>query len=263
MHLAVFARRSVNKATDPDTGYPAVNCARSGCLATGFAGVLGNKGCVAACLKLFGTSVAFVSAHLAAHESNVHQRNEMYHKISTDLALDCHTPSRAPAGTPLEGRFDCVVFMGDLNYRINGGRAMVERLIKSQRRPVLRNNDQLREEMTHGRAFSGYSEAKLDFDPTYKFNAGTSDYDTSAKRRVPAWTDRVLFTSVHTTLQVDTYGSHHTMISSDHKPVYAGLRLLVRCGEDWAAEQATTESDADGAEEREGGEASSALCTIM
>lgn len=35
-------------------------------------------------------------------------------------------------------------------------------------------------------------EGQLLFDPTYKYAQGTSNYD-EVKRRVPAWTDRVLF----------------------------------------------------------------------
>ena len=31
------------------------------------------------------------------------------------------------------------------------------------------------------------------FDPTYKYDYAKPDYDTSSKARIPAWTDRVLF----------------------------------------------------------------------
>lgn len=56
--------------------------------------------------------------------------------------------------------------------------------------------DQLRGEMAAGRAFPSLYEAPITFRPTYKFDKYTLDpfgYDSSEKRRVPAWTDRILF----------------------------------------------------------------------
>jgi hypothetical protein len=37
-------------------------------------------------------------------------------------------------------------------------------------------------------AFPGYEEGPILFRPTYKYNVGTDEYDTSEKMRVPAWT---------------------------------------------------------------------------
>ena len=51
-------------------------------------------------------------------------------------------------------------------------------------------------EMAAGRAFVHLQEAPITFRPTYKFDKHSAeplDYDSSEKRRVPAWTDRILF----------------------------------------------------------------------
>lgn len=56
--------------------------------------------------------------------------------------------------------------------------------------------DQCRREMYAGHAFQYVREAPITFCPTYKFdkyNADPFGYDSSEKRRVPAWTDRIFF----------------------------------------------------------------------
>lgn len=59
--------------------------------------------------------------------------------------------------------------------------------------------DQLTRERQGGRVFRGLAEAPLRFLPTYKFEKGRESnalqpfYDMGEKKRVPAWTDRVLF----------------------------------------------------------------------
>ena len=56
--------------------------------------------------------------------------------------------------------------------------------------------DQLKLEMAAGRTFVHLQEAPITFRPTYKFDKHSQeplDYDSSEKRRVPAWTDRILF----------------------------------------------------------------------
>lgn len=37
-------------------------------------------------------------------------------------------------------------------------------------------------------AFAGYEEGPLLFRPTYRYDLGTDNYDTSEKMRIPAWT---------------------------------------------------------------------------
>jgi len=93
---------------------------------------------------------------------------------------------------------------------------------------VLVSKDQLLQEAERGEIFKGYSEGTLGFKPTYKYNVGSSDYDTSHKIRVPAWTDRILFKiqdtdNIQATLH--SYDSIDQVYGSDHKPVKADLCL--------------------------------------
>lgn len=50
--------------------------------------------------------------------------------------------------------------------------------------------------MAAGRVFRGLREGQIGFRPTYKFDRASANpfaYDTSEKRRIPAWCDRVFF----------------------------------------------------------------------
>ena len=53
--------------------------------------------------------------------------------------------------------------------------------------------DQARGQMVGGCIFHGLAEAAVAFPPTYKFDRGTDVYDSGEKKRIPAWTDRILF----------------------------------------------------------------------
>ncbi|KAK4390640.1 Type IV inositol polyphosphate 5-phosphatase 11 [Sesamum angolense] len=68
------------------------------------------------------------------------------------------------------------------------------------------------------------------FKPTYKYDVGSSEYDTSEKVRVPAWTDRILY-KVEDKDNIDAclhlYESVDGIYSSDHKPVKAHLCLTL------------------------------------
>ena len=94
----------------------------------------------------------------------------------------------------------------------------------------LLQHDQLRRVLANGKVFTGYQEAPILFRPTYKFDIGTSVYDTSEKQRIPAWCDRILFAmpssqgvtgsdQIRHSICVNNYRSAEMLVSSDHKPV--------------------------------------------
>lgn len=53
--------------------------------------------------------------------------------------------------------------------------------------------DQLTQEINEGVVFQGFKEPTLQFRPTYKYDYGTDNYDTSEKARTPSWTDRIIY----------------------------------------------------------------------
>lgn len=71
--------------------------------------------------------------------------------------------------------------------------------ISAQKYLDLLSGDQCSREMSQGRIFHGLAEGPITFMPTYKFEKGRESnkmqpfYDQGEKKRVPAWTDRILF----------------------------------------------------------------------
>ena len=129
-------------------------------------------------------------------------------------------------------RFDRIFWLGDLNYRIDGSKSIVENLIGKPfgAHDLLLENDQLGSEKRLQNAFRGYSEPPLNFFPTYKFDKGTLDYDTGKKQRVPSWTDRILYRSVNADdINPRAYKSLPSFLTSDHIPVVGHFDVHFTC----------------------------------
>lgn len=150
-------------------------------------------------------------------------------------------------GKTLDEIADFVVFMGDLNYRINGNRSVVNKLLASEMHEVMLSNDQLRVSMAAGLVFPNFIgksprffhpcelifltrllllsiEPPLNFRPTYKFDLNSDVYDSGPKSRVPSWTDRILYVP-NSQVQCLAYNSDTSIRTSDHRPVYASFLL--------------------------------------
>ncbi|KAK9364500.1 Endonuclease/exonuclease/phosphatase [Lipomyces kononenkoae] len=124
-----------------------------------------------------------------------------------------------------EREINSIVFaVGDLNYRLAMDRSDIALLAAKNDYDALLFWDQLRNEIKEGSILVGFQEGPITFQPTYKYDIGTNIFDTSEKARVPAYTDRILYTSYPSLALLD-YETFMHYISSDHKPVAATFEL--------------------------------------
>ncbi|XP_044000070.1 inositol polyphosphate 5-phosphatase K [Gambusia affinis] len=203
---------------------------------TGLGGYWGNKGGVSARMTVFGHPVCFLNCHLPAHMRNLEQRMEDFESILQQQQFEGGTATGV-----LD--HDVVFWFGDLNFRIEDYDIhVVKCAIESSKLPLLWERDQLNMAKITEAILEGFMEGPLKFPPTYKFDVGTHTYDTSAKKRKPAWTDRILWRLRRTGSPVPThnaslqrgltswlggatkviqhkYQSHMGFTISDHKPV--------------------------------------------
>ncbi|PVU95702.1 hypothetical protein BB561_001658 [Smittium simulii] len=172
---------------------------------TGLGGLYGNKGAVSVRFIVDDTAFCFINAHLTAGEksSSVTSRNNDCNVIMKSLGFSaCPSEYQAlgilPPTLPIwfqsivedfsnvlldsfigGGNGGCVfdypacVFAGDLNYRINKySQEQTIKIIEEKKLSHLLLSDQLTSQL------GSYAESR---------------YDTSEKRRIPAWCDRILF----------------------------------------------------------------------
>uniref|UniRef100_A0A3P8UPL6 Phosphatidylinositol 4,5-bisphosphate 5-phosphatase A n=1 Tax=Cynoglossus semilaevis TaxID=244447 RepID=A0A3P8UPL6_CYNSE len=209
---------------------------------TGLGGYWGNKGGVSARMTVFGHPLCFLNCHLPAHMRNLEQRMEDFESILQQQQFE------GGAATGVLDH-DVVFWFGDLNFRIEDYDIhVVKCTVDSNKLPLLWERDQLNMAKNTESILDGFMEGALKFPPTYKFDVGTNTYDTSAKKRKPAWTDRILWRLRRTVSPVpthnaalqrgltswlggatkvtqQTYESHMGFTISDHKPVSALFSL--------------------------------------
>ena len=117
-----------------------------------------------------------------------------------------------------------------MNYRIDLRRDAVIADIKAGNFAHLLTQDQLMKEMRLNRGFSlrTFVEGPLNFAPTYKYDRRSDEYDSSEKRRVPAWCDRILWRSREPSrVQQLCYRRWEANVS-DHRPISSASRMTVK-----------------------------------
>ncbi|ORX54508.1 DNase I-like protein [Hesseltinella vesiculosa] len=195
----------------------------------------GNKGGIAIRFMYEHSSFCFVNCHLAAGQSHVQDRNADAEGILNSAAFPAYQRNMDLFADGGDGSLildhEHVFLSGDLNYRIAMDRKQVLDLLrqpdKNHAWDALQVQDQLKRQNVTNPLFKlmWFQEAPLRFDPTYKYDRGTNNYDSSEKKRVPAWCDRVLWRSRHTENQ---YYRRHEVQASDHRPISAAFTVLVK-----------------------------------
>lgn len=198
-----------------------------------------TKGAVGVTFTFFGTSFLFITSHFTSGDAKVYERILDYNKIIEALALPKSLPDTNPyrsSPSDVTTRFDQVFWFGDFNFRLSKDRAEVEAIMKrtvgGDMSPLL-EHDQLSKQMKDGSIFKGFQEAPVQFFPTYKFDIGCDNYDTTSKQRTPSYTDRVVFRSRQPNdIRVLKYSSCSSIKTSDHRPVIAVFQVKLRPGRD-------------------------------
>ncbi|XP_073917093.1 phosphatidylinositol 4,5-bisphosphate 5-phosphatase A isoform X2 [Castor canadensis] len=212
---------------------PFLRDVQTDCTRTGLGGYWGNKGGVSVRLATFGHMLCFLNCHLPAHMDKAEQRKDNFQTI---LSLQ---QFQGPGAQGILDH-DLVFWFGDLNFRIESyDLHFVKFAIDSGQLHQLWEKDQLNMAKNTWPTLKGFQEGPLNFAPTFKFDVGTNKYDTSAKKRKPAWTDRILWKvkapgggpspsgreSHRLQVTQHSYCSHMEYTVSDHKPVAAQFVL--------------------------------------
>ncbi|WAR61644.1 hypothetical protein PtB15_12B334 [Puccinia triticina] len=216
-------------------------------LGTGALG-MGNKGATAVRLKVCDTYLTLVNSHLAAFQEQYEARNRDYLEICRRITFPTRPgpprslvsipqlrfPGEGPTAPPPKAdifRTGHLIWAGDLNYRLNTTYAQAKALAESpsvEDCSALLSFDQLKQQIETGKAFQQFQEGVIEFKPTYKFDVGTNNFDTSEKQRIPAYTDRILYLPGRVNdIQILSYDSYPSITWSDHKPVASTMKMKI------------------------------------
>ncbi|KAM0747344.1 DNase I-like protein [Meredithblackwellia eburnea MCA 4105] len=203
---------------------------------TGMGGRYGNKGSIISRFVIDDTSICFLNCHLAAGQSHRRQRDSDLAQILEDKSAFSELASSSPGaytsgglGTSVFDHELCIL-SGDLNYRIDQRRDTVVKAVMDGNVESLLPHDQLLKGLATNQTFRlrSFKEAPLTFAPTYKYDPGTDEYDSSAKKRIPAWCDRVLWRADQAEKVTPLHYRRYECNVSDHKPISAALDLRVK-----------------------------------
>ncbi|CAL0316053.1 unnamed protein product [Lupinus luteus] len=209
----------------------------------GVMGYIGNKGSISISMSIYQTLFCFICTHLTPgeKEGDEHKRNADVHEIHQRT----HFHSLANIGLPRSILdHEKIIWLGDLNYRINLSYEKTRDLISTKQWSKLFEKDQLSRELKKG-VFGGWSEGTVNFPPTYKYENNSDKYyggDSKVGRRTPAWCDRVL-----------SYGKGMRLLNyrrieikmSDHRPVTATFMAEVEVFSPRKLQRALTFTDAE------------------
>uniref|UniRef100_A0A2P2LIV2 Inositol polyphosphate-related phosphatase domain-containing protein n=1 Tax=Rhizophora mucronata TaxID=61149 RepID=A0A2P2LIV2_RHIMU len=209
--LTIWVRRSLRKH---------IQNLKLSTVGVGVMGYIGNKGSISVRMSIYQTFFCFICTHLTSGEKDGDElkRNADVHEILRRTRFRSFSGARLPKSIHDHER---IIWLGDLNYRINLSYEKTRELISEQNWTELAERDQLVREFRKGCTFDGWSEGRLNFPPTYKYEINSDKYsgkDPKAGRRIPAWCDRIL--SYGRGMRQLNYRRTELKLS-DHRPVTA------------------------------------------
>lgn len=216
IRLACFVRRN---------HYYKICKVKVGTVATGLAGVIGNKGGCGIAFDIYDNRICFVGSHLAARidRKRLEARNQNYRDILKGLSNGFSKNGLSD----IHHEFDHLIWLGDLNYRIEMSRDEIISKVQQNDLESLTKRDQLFEEMKLENCFVDFEEMEIRFTPTYRYNRGDRTF-SEEKMREPAWCDRVLYKSIKSSFITPlTYNACHDLVTSDHSPVSATFSISI------------------------------------
>ena len=141
----------------------------------GVGGFMANKSALIFPMYIGETTLNVIAAHLAPHAGNNKERLQQVEQILKTMP-----------------KADYSVLLGDLNFRILITYEEALKYINQNNLEKVQETDELLAAMNFTDEMKGFTEPKLTFPPTYKFDFRSNSYDTSQKKRVPAYTDRIV-----------------------------------------------------------------------
>ena len=176
----------------------------------GIMGIVGNKGAVAVRFKIYNDYVCFINCHLAAHLNQVLRRNQDFADLHKRLLFPLSSSRSLKVKKNRHESFtdsywhmkgfasiedcDILFWLGDFNYRVEMEGQLARIFVQHGQVDSVIQNDQMMIQKNNGQEhLSKYCEAEITFAPSYSFDIGTDNYDSSEKQRVPSWCDRIIW----------------------------------------------------------------------
>ncbi|GJJ07860.1 hypothetical protein Clacol_002066 [Clathrus columnatus] len=202
----------------------------------GLGGRYGNKGAIVARFVFDDSSICFINCHLAAGQSHTRARNRDIAAILEDASA--LPRSDVPNFLPYAGGGDGSMILdheicflhGDLNYRIDLRRDAIINSIQNNDFKTISHHDQLHKQIKSNPSFRlrSFVEPNITFAPTYKYDRRSDTYDSSEKKRAPAWCDRILWHCRDSSRIRNLHYRRYEVDVSDHRPISAGYSVTVK-----------------------------------
>ena len=213
IYLIIFAKKSIIKYIK-NFDYQIIK--------TGFMGSIGNKGSCLLRFNINDSKIAIACNHLSAGQ-------EIYEARRTEITDVLNTSFKKYQDIKFKD-YNYYFFFGDLNSRINldYSSPLIEDILNNHSKTLngdfnnLLIYDQFKQYQKESSLILQMDEAPIKFSPTYKYVIGSNEYDKN-KKRIPSWTDRILFKKFSETSPL---AYNKCLLSlSDHQPIYGLYRI--------------------------------------